>query len=168
MFMLRASLATLILFVGLAVFVPNNASALPKLSSVKIAAAAPQDIADKCAQTFFGLDPWYEYMNKELDTDPANLCNVKCFNLFPQRVANDCGQTRSDVPGIAAVIIDDLLRVAAIVAIAFILVGSFQYVGSRGNPEQTASARSSILNAVGGLAVALVAIGFVKFLASKL
>lgn len=160
-----AILSFILLIAGL-VITPVQASAITTPTDKIVTVGA--DIADNCAKPFFGLDPWYEYMGEELDSDPANKCSVKCFNLFPQRVANDCGKTRSDVPGIAAVIIDDLLRIAAMVAIAFILVGSFQYVSSRGDPDKTASARSYIFNALGGLGIALVAIAFVKFIGSKL
>lgn len=142
----------------------------------------PKTIAndiDACAAkrgTFFGLEPWYHFMPssevgvpKHGDT-PADPCGIKCFNIFflDKNNPNDCGETASDVPGVILVVIDDLLRIAGLVAVAFIIIGSFEYVGSRGNPERTASAQSTIMNALVGLAVALIAVALVSFLGSRL
>lgn len=131
-------------------------------------AGSPPDMADECKQNFFGLVPWYQYMGKELDSSRANKCSVKCFNIFNQEVANDCRKKSSDIPGIMLAIIDNLLRISGLVAIGFIIVSSFQYIGSRGNPEATASARNTISNALVGLAIALIAVTFVSFIGSKL
>ena len=126
-----------------------------------------------CKKTFFGLVPWYEYMTGEFFSTSAptssqsNPCAIKCFNLFNQTVANDCGQTSSDVPGLLLAIIDDLLRVAGLAAIAFVLVGAFQLVTSQGSAEETVKARSTILNALIGLAIAITAIAFISFIGSK-
>ena len=151
------------------------------IASHQASAAAPplqivasSDRADTCTKgSFFGLKPWFYYMGDELgqpkhgDT-AADKCGVHCFNIFVQDVANECGQTRSDVPGILLAIIDDLLRVAGLVAIAFIIIGAFQYVASRGNSERTASAQSTIISALTGLAITLVAVAFVSFLGNRL
>lgn len=118
-----------------------------------------------CKGSFFGLIPWYEYMEKEFD--PAT-CNVECFNLFNQTTPNECGQTRSDVPAILLAIIDDLLRIAGLVAVAFVFVASFQFIESRGNSEKAAKAQDTIKNAIVGLVVALVGVGFISFLGSQL
>jgi hypothetical protein len=127
-----------------------------------------------CKKTFFGLVPWYQYMTGEFFSTSAptssqgDPCAIKCFNLFNQTVANDCGQKNSDVPGVLLAVIDDLLRVAGLAAIAFVLVGAFQLVTSQGNAEETVKARSTILNALIGLALAMVAIAFISFIGSKI
>jgi hypothetical protein len=124
------------------------------------------DQADACTKGFFGLRPWYYYMGNELD----NKCGVKCFNIFVQAQGNpnECGETKSDIPGIALAIIDDLLRVAGLVAIFFVIMGAFEYVASRGNAERAASAQSTILAALTGLAISLVAVAFISFLGNRL
>jgi hypothetical protein len=131
------------------------------------------DITDKCDKGFLGLKPWYHFMPNELGvpkqgSTPADRCGVRCFNLFVQAQPNECGQTQSDIPGIILAIIDDLLRIAGLVAVAFIIIGSFQYVGSRGNAERTAQAQSTVISALTGLIVALVAVAFVSFLGKRL
>jgi hypothetical protein len=65
-------------------------------------------------------------------------------------------------------VVDSLLRVAGIVAVAFVLVGAFRYISSSGNPEETARAQSTIINALIGVAIAVVSIAFVVFLGNQL
>lgn len=142
--------------------VPANTVSAAALSVTTF--AAPTTFKG-CKHTFFGLVPWYEYMEKEFDT---TTCSVKCFNLFNQSQPNECGQTRSDIPGILLAVIDDLLRIVGLVAIAFIMVASFQYIESRGNSERTARAQSTIQNALVGLIVAMVAVAFISFLGDRL
>lgn len=131
---------------------------------------------DKCKKTFFGLVPWYYYMDDEFTTtNPTEKklnqtapCDIKCFNLFRQTVANECGQKRSDLPALMLAIIDNLLRIAGIVAVAFVLVGSFQYVTAGGNAERATQARSTLINALAGMAIAIVAVAFVSFVGNSL
>jgi len=158
------------------------------LAGSQPAAAAPPvqflaaDQADICntkangKNGFFGLKPWYYYMDKELGEPfgskgskaPADPCGVRCFNIFEQANPNACGQKKSDLPGIGLVIIDNLLRVGGLVAVAFVIIGSFQYVASRGNSERTSSAQSTIISALTGLAITLVAVALVSFLGNRL
>lgn len=115
--------------------------------------------ADVCAgKGFLGLEPWYHY----LPDDRFDGCDIKKFTILPS------DSTPSDVPLVLLAIVDDLLRIAAFVALGFILYGAFLYVGSQGSPDQTARAQSTIINAVLGLALAIASIGFVSFLGARL
>lgn len=146
----------------------QTASALPMPGRI---VAASADFCDKKANGplgFFGLEPWYHFMPDSELGDHGNPCAVKCFNLFEQKQDNECGQQASDIPGVILAIIDDLLRLAALAAVAFIFIGSFEYVGSRGNSERAASAQSTIISALTGLAVALVAVALVSFIGNQL
>jgi hypothetical protein len=160
--------AVLICAVALGVsFLGSQRAAAAPLAPVTIVA----DTADACANKanpggFFGLEPWYAFMPDELSAPPN--CDVKCFNIFIQNQANECGQKGSDIPGVLLAVVDDLLRISGLVAIAFIIMGAFQYVASRGNPEKTAQAQSTIISALTGLAVALVAVALVSFIGSQL
>lgn len=99
---------------------------------------------------------------------PADPCGIKCFNIFVQSKANECGETASDIPGIVLAVIDDLLRIAGLVAVGFLLKGAFEFVGSRGNAERTASAQSTIMASLTGLAIALVSVALVSYLGAQL
>jgi hypothetical protein len=113
--------------------------------------------AADCSGSFLGLKPWFEYL--KLD----DSCNIKDINIFP----GSNGQA-SDVPLILLAIVDDLLRIAALVAIAFVIVGAIQFVTSQGDPEGAANAQSTIVNALIGLSIAIVSVAFVSFLGHKL
>jgi hypothetical protein len=147
-------------------------SAAPSLPSPVVATSA--DDCDKSG--FFGLEPWYHFLpNSEIgvnkisgsDASPDE-CGIKCFNIFVQNKPNECGETASDIPGVILAIIDDLLRVAAIVSVIFIIIGSFQFSGSRGNSERTAAAQSTVIAALTGLAISIVAVGMVSFIGNQL
>lgn len=136
--------------------------------------------ADNCNKGFFGLEPWYHFLPDydigvgKIGDASVDNCGIACFNIFPQSAPNQCAQaagssdTASDIPGVILSIIDDLLRIAAIVAVAFIIIGSFQFIGSRGNSERASNAQSAIMNALTGLAVAMVALALVSFLGAQL
>lgn len=107
----------------------------------------------KCGKDFFGLKPWFEYIKLEND------CSVRDFKVLG---------SNSDIPAVLLVVVDNLLRIAGLVAVAFIIYGAVQYATSQGDPEQTNRAKSSIINALIGLGVAIISIGLVTFLGTRI
>lgn len=107
------------------------------------------------APQFFGLKPWYAYLNTNND------CTIREFNVLG-------GPAGSDFVLIALVLIDDLLLIGSYVAIAFIIYGGILYVTSQGDPAQTGKAQNTILDALIGLVICIVAIAFVRFLGTRL
>lgn len=105
--------------------------------------------------TFFGLKPWFWYLEASGD------CEVVHFQVLPTS-----GQ--SDLLLIGLVIVDDLLRIAGMVAIGFIIYGGIEYVTSQGSPEQASKAQNTIQNAIIGLVVALLAVAAVSFLGNSI
>jgi len=80
-----------------------------------------------------------------------------------------CSQSNtSDISLILLAIVDDLLRIAGIVAIAMVLYSSVKFITSQGEPEAVVKARSSIINALIGAAISIIAIGVVSFIGAKL
>ncbi len=118
----------------------------------------PAVVGAKCATepVFFGLVPWYHY----LSVDPAT-CDIKDFNVLG-------GGVSSSLPFILMAVLDDVLRIAGMIAVGYVIYGGIQYVVSQGEPDKTAKAQSTILNAIIGLAVALIAVGAVSFVGGKL
>lgn len=116
----------------------------------------------KCAlkPTFFGLVPWYQY----LTTVPDSAGGCKITNFDNDHVL---GST-SPFLLIALAVLDDLIRIAALVAAGFIIYGGIQYITSQGSPEDTKQAQQTIINALIGLVIALVAVALVAYIGSKL
>jgi hypothetical protein len=144
-------------------------------------AQSPTQTAASCKQDFFGLEPWYQYIGVELtpngttpsSASPYGSCEFKCFNIFDTgsnvgQPPNNCGQVKSDIPLILLAVIDDLLRVAALTAVAFVIYGAFEYVGSQGNSEVTARAQSMVVNALIGLTISTIAVVVVNFIGNNL
>ena len=124
--------------------------------------------ATSCSSSFFGLKPWYQYIpKKEIGGD----CNIKCFNVFTipdSEKPNDCGQRASDIPRVLLAVVDDLLRIAGLVALGFIIYAAFNFITSQGNPEDAAKARATAINALVGLIIAMIAVALVSFIGNRL
>lgn len=97
---------------------------------------------------------WYEYL--PCAPDPIT------HKLAPQLLGIN------DVWLIAAAIIEIFLRIAAVLAVVFVIYGGVQYLTSQGAPERTDQARKTILSAVIGLAIAISAGVVIAFIAKKL
>ncbi|MCA9324603.1 hypothetical protein KDA23_00855 [Candidatus Saccharibacteria bacterium] len=110
---------------------------------------------------FFGLKPWYAYLDYGVDP-VTGQCGVLNFNLLPG------GGNASDVPLILLAIVDDLIRVVGLISVAFVIYGGIQYATSQGTPEATSKAQSTIINALIGLALSVVAVAIIAFLANTL
>jgi hypothetical protein len=114
--------------------------------------------------TFFGLLPWYHYLKRSTWDDPTtgtheSVCVIQFDPLPPSG--------RSDILLVLLVIIDDLLRVAGLVAIGFVIWGGVLYMTSQGNPEQTQKGQHTIQNALLGLVFCIMSIAVASFIGSK-
>lgn len=106
---------------------------------------------------FFGFPRWYSYL--QLQVNPlTHACDIVPGSFH--------------VPGsfvlVALALLDIALRLAGLVTIGFVIYGGIQYILSQGQPEKTAAAQSTVINALAGLAISLVAVALVSFLGSKL
>lgn len=117
--------------------------------------------AGVCAkQDFFGLVPWYQYLDYGKDPDTGS-CAIKNF------VVVEAGKS-SSLPLILLAVVDDLLRIAGIVAVGFIIYGAIKYTTSQGVPDQTSQAQNTIINALIGLVVAMIGVGLISFVGRSL
>lgn len=111
--------------------------------------------AKSCPGGDFLIFPkWYKYL--EGTTDP---------------ITGVCGPTLNglnDVWLIVAAVIEILLRVAAIIAVGMVIYGGVTYITSQGEPDKTNRARSTIINALVGLLLAVMAAAVVNFVARSI
>ncbi len=98
------------------------------------------------------LPTWYEFLPK---TSIKGACSPALTSI-------------SDIWLIVAAIIEILLRVATLAAVVFVIIGGVSYTTSQGSPEQTAKARSTIINALVGLLISVSASLLVGFMATSL
>ncbi|HTB48580.1 MAG TPA: hypothetical protein VK712_00695 [Verrucomicrobiae bacterium] len=102
--------------------------------------------------SFLGFPTWYEYLPSA--TDSNGLCSPSITSL-------------SDIWLVVAAIIEILLRVAAIIAFVFVIYGGIIYTTSQGEPDKTGQAKNTIVNALVGLAIAVMAAAIVAFIAKS-
>ncbi len=108
-------------------------------------------------QSFLGIQGWYKYVPRgtqySSDGQPIG-CQL------------DFGQAGglNAVWLVVAGILDILLRVSAIIAIVFFIIGAFKMVTSQGSPEGVKNARNTMVNALIGLVITVVSAWFVSYL----
>ena len=103
------------------------------------------------------LPTWHQYLGDE--TNPATgQCQAK-FSLMKNGAFNG-----GDLLLVALGIIDILIRLGALVAVGYVIYGGFRYIMSQGSPEDTKAAQSTIINAIAGLIIAILAAAIVSFI----
>jgi uncharacterized membrane protein (DUF373 family) len=113
-----------------------------------------------CNTSFMGMKTWYAYVPKsEID---GSTCTVNDVTILPS------GNNKGVLPYVALAIVDDLLRITAVVAVAFVITGGVRYATSQGEPGEVKKALSTIINALIGLATAMVAAAVVSYIGNKL
>ncbi len=114
------------------------------------------DAATKAAcskHAFFVFDPWWKYLDVKKDAD--GICQV-VFE-FPY-----------DLTLVALAILDMMLRLGGLIAVAYVIYGGIQYVTSQGEPDGVKNAQNTIINALVGLAITLLAAAAVSFIGNRL
>jgi hypothetical protein len=112
--------------------------------------------ANSCSKSFLGLETWFHYLPaSSFNSD----CSIKSFNALG---------SHSDFLLIGLAILDDLIRIAALVAVGYVIFGGFQYITSQGSPDSTKKAQQTIINALIGVVVAILAASIVAFIGNRL
>lgn len=73
-----------------------------------------------------------------------------------------------DLSLIALALVDIALRVAAIVAVGYVVYGGVQFVVAQGETDKTKRARQTIINALIGLVIAMISTGLVAFVGTRI
>lgn len=104
-------------------------------------------------ETFFGLPAWY----RGLVENGEGGCKIK--DIGPGKVTLE-----QFVWTVVANVIDAAFRIVGVAAIGFIIYAGFQYMLATGDPGKIASAKKSLINAVIGLVIAVLASTIVNFI----
>lgn len=135
-------------------------------------------IGDDCSgdlrrSAFFGIPPWYKYLpgEKVLQMAPDGSGGIKEVEVCQPVIKKDSSEKaipKKAILLIVASVLQMLIAVAGLAALAFIVYGGFMYLTSNGNAEQVKNAGSTLLNAIIGLAIAVSATTIVNYLAKQL
>jgi hypothetical protein len=109
---------------------------------------------------FFKFPSWYTYLGSRMHVDPVtNRCDLK--DLTNQEFIQS-------IPLIALAFVDIGLRIAALVSIGYVIWGGIQFIIAQGESDRTKKARQTIINALIGLVIALIATAIVTFVGSRI
>ena len=70
-----------------------------------------------------------------------------------------------DAGGLVYWVVDSLLKLSAYIAIGFVIWGSIKFIKAQGEPSEIADARTTIINALIGLAICITSVAIVQFVA---
>jgi len=118
------------------------------------AASADACTTDGSADNFLSFPPWYRYLEPEWD---GTECKISFDFTKP-----------ADYSAILLAILEIILRVGGIVAVVGIVYGGFQYITSVGEPDKAASGRTTIINSLVGMFIAMLASVIVRLIGRTL
>lgn len=120
--------------------------------------------APSCApKTFFGIPSWWQYLYPDyIKVSKAGVCEFN-FQLIQGGKLDPVA-----ISLIGFGILDILLRLAGLVAVAFVVYGGIQYVLSQGEPEKTKHALGTIVNALIGMGITIIAVAVVSFVGHRI
>ncbi len=104
-----------------------------------------------------GITPWYRGLQEEKD----GACLIKS-------PSNGKGEMTKFITTIALNVLQAGFTIAAYVAIFFIIKGGFLYIVSAGSAQGMEDGKKSIVNAVIGLVIVLLAVAIINTIASIL
>ena len=100
------------------------------------------------------LPKWYKYVPHNFDGS-TNSCEIMAE--FPK-----------SIPAILLAVFEILLRISGILAVVFIVYGGFQYLTSTGEPDKAKAARTTIMNALIGMMIAMFATVIVNLVGNNI
>lgn len=141
------------------VFMPNTAS-------------AAVDEACSNSSSFLGFPTWYKYLDvgrKDTKNKDGVITHTdECAVIGPTTTDPVDGKEKFDWTRaggrILLAVFEIILRVGGILAVAYVTFGGFKYIFSQGEPDKIKGARSTIVNALIGLAIAASATAIVNLI----
>jgi Type IV secretion system pilin len=121
-------------------------------------------------RTFFGIPTWYKYLT--FDENCEIVSNKKLDQNNDGKIstseAKNGEKGLNNIWLITIAIVEILLTLAGILAVAYVIIGGVKFVLSQGEPQKIADARNTILYAVIGVVIAIVATQLVAFIARQM
>lgn len=108
---------------------------------------------DGANDTLLGVPKWYKYLDGEEDG------TGRCSPTIDSSAAA--------LP-IGLAVLEGMLRIAGLVAVAMVFVGSYKFIISVGNPEKTTGARKTIQNSLIGLVIVIISTAVISFVGGRL
>lgn len=146
--MVRRMISGLLLLVIMSVL---GVTLMPQTAQAATEAAC---IRDGVAENFLGFPPWYRYLEPE-------WTGTECLVNFDF-------ERPGDYAAVLLAVFEVILRVSGIVAVIGIVYGGFQYITSAGEPDKAAGGRTTIINALIGMFITIMATVIVNLIGRTL
>lgn len=104
----------------------------------------------------------------------ATLLGTRVLAASPQDTAQNAVEsitpsgTNTDLTSLLQLIINSLIGIVGVAAVIMLIIGGFRYVFSQGNEKAVNSAKDTILYAIIGIVVAILAFAIVNFVIAGL
>lgn len=135
----------------------KDASVVPSASNQLTGIPANPGASCDLSRKVYEIPTWYQYLDGEAD-----------FQGICRPILNLKDNLQNSVVAVLLGVFEIIIFIAAIIAVAFVLVGGFQYMLSQGEAERSKNARTTIINALIGLAITLSATAIVKLIGQTL
>lgn len=103
--------------------------------------------AQACSKDFFGLPAWYKYLNPQ---PGVSRCVPRLNEL-------------NDLWLVGLAVIEFLIRLALYIGIAFVIYAGIKYSESRGNVDKATKAKGTLIDAIAGVVIAMIAVAIISF-----
>lgn len=123
-------------------------------------------IASRCSKDFLTLKPWFAYL-PDSAFDSSN-CAIVNFSLLGEQDSKGATKKQSQAVLVVLAILDDLVRLAGILAVGFVIAGGIFFVTSQGDSEKAKRARNTVFNALIGLVIAIIAASVISYIGNQL
>jgi len=142
---------------------PIIALAQPTVTFAAPPTEAEQRVIDeKCEKRILGFPTWYRGLSA---IDAKGECTVISPDQLNTSISSEPSNgLQNFIWKVVLNVIEIGLFIAGYVALFFVLYGGFQFLTGGSNPGQVEKARTTILNAVIGLAISMAAIAAVNLI----
>ena len=107
-----------------------------------------------------GIPTWYKYLGGSIDE------RGKCAIDLDGKAGSRDSARSGLLIGIA--VLEIMITLAGLVAVVMIFIGSFKYILTQGESEKAAGARKTVINALIGLVIIIIATRVVSFIGGTL
>lgn len=98
----------------------------------------------------------------------GSICDNDNVPESVQKASGCDGGSSTELPNVIINILNGIIAVSGLVAVVFVIVGGIQYMTSAGDPGKTKKAKDTILYAVIGLVICVLAFAIVNFVVNNI
>lgn len=113
--------------------------------------------------SLLGLPSWHKHLEGVQTDEIDPITGTTTGN----KVCSPQIDGLSDIWKIVAAVLELLLRLASLIAIGLVVYGGVTYITSQGSPDKTKQALKTIINALVGLVISIIAAALVGFIAGR-